>query len=129
MEFWLLTYAPPSIHVKFVAMLNARVEDQVAVDQIAFSDIIDVCSVQFYSFVLISLNTMGRYAKRQLFYIAFTMKYYGLSRIGLSLLGKYGFGTSISCIDTLSAEHHALTLQKVRYFTSTLKYVGMFSPC
>jgi hypothetical protein len=58
----------------------------------------------FHGWVLKSVSSIGNTGKRQMFFTTFVARYFGLSRMGVSVLANFGFATSQSQYDTIKRE-------------------------
>ena len=62
----------------------------------------------FVGWLLFHVSSVDSRARRQLFYVSFVNNYYGLSRDGLKINHKFGFGVAMTMFDEIQQEHQAL---------------------
>jgi hypothetical protein len=109
-----MAFSTRSLYRVFHRMLRSRPIGVTAISEGDSDRLIEVCALSFYSHVIFNLNSMGHKALRQMFYISFATKYYGLSRVGRKLLAKYGFSSTLSYADNLEVVHLEEQRQKIR---------------
>ena len=55
----------------------------------------------FIGWLLWHICSIGSHGRRQMFFITFIAHYYGLSRDGIDVLAKYGYGVTMDLFDTM----------------------------
>ena len=105
LEIYLHGFACDTLHRKFTRLL--KVTKNTGRDSIPDDDV-DGILEEYGSkiagclvFNLNSISTAGRY---QLFYVTFIAKFYGLSRMGIIILSKYGLVSSMTYFDNKRKE-------------------------
>ena len=71
--------------------------------------------ISFHGWLLLQINTMGSHGRRQMFYVTFIAKYYGLSREGIDLMAAYGFGVTKDMFDKLRELYKVRSESNTRY--------------
>lgn len=66
------------------------------VDQVEFQR---RCSVAFNGWLIMQVAGIGNAGKRQMFYLTFIAKYFGLSREGIDILATHGYGVTLDMFD------------------------------
>ena len=70
---------------------------------------------KFVGWVLNHINLIGSNGRDQLSYLTFVLHYYGLSREGINILSKYGFGVTCAMFDKFREHHAARGVHTLRY--------------
>jgi hypothetical protein len=78
-----------------------------------FQLIVDKCKSQFHGWVLLHANSVGCSGRNQMFYVTFVAHYHGLSRDGIDLCAKFGYGVNLNKFDTDRKMHTELIRVKV----------------
>lgn len=55
----------------------------------------------FVGWILFHVTSIGSNGRRQMFYITFMAQYFGLSREGIDILSKYGYGVTLDMYDSI----------------------------
>jgi len=55
----------------------------------------------FHGWLIMQINSIGNKGKRQMFYVTFIAKYFGLSREGIDIMAGYGYGVTLDMYDKL----------------------------
>jgi hypothetical protein len=71
--------------------------------------------ISFHGWLLLQINSIGSNGRRQMFYVTFIAKYYGLSREGIDLLAAYGYGVTKDMFDDLRALYKVRSESATRY--------------
>ena len=71
--------------------------------------------VRFHGWLLVQINSVGNKGKRQMFYVTFIAKYFGLSREGMDLLAAYGYGVTLDMFDNLRKMYQQRAVALSRY--------------
>jgi len=66
----------------------------------------------FVGWLLFHINSVGTNGQQQMFYVTLTNTYYGLSRDGIDLLYRYGYGVSLDVYDNLRTVCRQKSLQE-----------------
>ena len=104
MEYFLWSCAQWSILEKYKNFLKIDVEN-VQIREATFDAILTACVTRFVGWLLYHVGSVGTLGRSQLFYISFLNHYYGLSRDGLDINGRFGFGVTTDMFDKLRAQH------------------------
>lgn len=81
---------------------------------------------KFVGWVLNHINLIGSNGRDQLSYITFVLHYYGLSREGIDILSKYGFGVTCAMFDKFRERHAARGVHTLRYILLLLSIVDIY---
>ena len=65
------------------------------------------CKSAFSGWLLNHIINVGSNGRRQMFYLTFLLKYYGLSRDGIVIMSRYGFGVTLDMFDELRSMYKA----------------------
>ena len=76
--------------------------------------IVDNEKNSFFGWILAAINNIGHNGKRQLFYLAFTARFHGLSNSGQYILASHGFMMKITMYNTMRDELLAQYKEKTR---------------
>ena len=85
-------------------------------------EFLDSCQTQFCGWLLLHMMTIGSNGRRQMFYITFILQYFGLSRDGINVLSKYGFGVTLDMFDLLRQSYRAGSETMTRFNMDLLLY-------
>ena len=77
----------------------------------------DYCKSYFCGWLYNHILTIGSNARRQMFYITFTLNFHGLSRHGIEILSRYGYGVTLDMYDELRKLYQADSVDVARYYT------------
>lgn len=70
---------------------------------------------EYVGWLIYHVASVGTNGRRQLFYLSFVCRFYGLSRAGLDLLSKFGFGVSLTMFDEMLHRCQLQSLEQSRY--------------
>ena len=115
----------PTIAIKWCACISGLSEGDELDDQSQL-DFLASCQTYFVGWLLLHMLTVGSNGRRQMFYITFILHYFGLSRDGINVLSKYGFGVTLDMFDTLRQSYRAGSEAMTRY---TSFIVSHFTCC
>ena len=71
--------------------------------------------IAFMGWLLLNVGNMGTHGRRQLFYMTFTNRYFGLSRDGINVLAQYGYGVTLDMFDKMFKATELASLDKIRF--------------
>jgi hypothetical protein len=77
----------------------------------AFDKILDKVLSHFVGWVLFTVSSVGAKGRRQLFYVTFANHYFGLSREGINVNHRFGFGIALTKFDEIQHTHQELAQQ------------------
>ena len=100
LEYYLVSCSSWSVNKQFGRYAAANVRSA-----IIFEDILEQCITHFIGWVLFHVASIGTNGRRQMFYITFMNRFYGLSRDGIDINHNFGYGVSLSMYDTMKARH------------------------
>lgn len=101
-EYYLLAHASFSVHrdyKRYLRILSSNQPDETELSNL-FESIISSCSTRFVGWIMISMNGHGTNGGLQIFYLTFLDHYFGLSRQGITINSKYGFGIPLTAFDS-----------------------------
>jgi hypothetical protein len=104
LEYYLWTFGGYSTHREFKRLTKQHGAAQTLFTEAEMDGLLERELGGFHGWVLKSCLSMGNLGKRQIFFTTFVARYFGLSRMGSSMLANYGFATSPSQYDTIKAE-------------------------
>lgn len=99
-EYYLVSCSSWSVNKKFGQYIATDVDR----DDI-FEEILEQCITHFIGWVLFHVASIGTNGRRQMFYVTFMNRFYGLSRDGIDINHKFGYGVSLSMYDSMKASH------------------------
>ena len=70
---------------------------------------------RFIGWVLLHVMNIGNKGKMQMFYITFCAHFFGLSRQGIDLMSKYGYGVTMDMFDDIRKNYVARSVATSRY--------------
>jgi len=70
---------------------------------------------RFIGWVLLHVMNIGNKGKMQMFYITFCAHFFGLSRQGIDLMSKYGYGVTMEMFDDIRKNYVARSVATSRY--------------
>ncbi len=70
---------------------------------------------EYVGWLIYHVASIGTNGRRQLFYLSFVCRFYGLSRAGLDLLSQFGFGVSLTMFDEMLHRCRLQSLEQSRY--------------
>ena len=70
---------------------------------------------RFIGWVLLHVMNIGNKGKMQMFYITFCAHFFGLSRQGIDLMSKYGYGVTMDMFDDIRKNYVARSVTTSRY--------------
>ena len=108
------TASPYSKHREWVK-INSRLLDGECIEAETQMNIIQANKNLFTGWLLFHIGSIGTNGTRQLFYITFNCAYFGLSRDGIDIMYKHGFGVSLSKYDELKETCRQDSKQASRY--------------
>ena len=73
-----------------------------------------LCGSHFCGWLLNHMMNIGSNGRRQMFYITFILHYFGLSREGINILSKYGYGVTLDMFDDLRRSYRAGSTEMTR---------------
>ena len=68
-------------------------------------EVIKNCGSEFVGWLLFHVNNIGSNGRSQVFYITYTAQYFGLSRAGIEVLSKYGYGVTLDMYDNMRRDY------------------------
>ena len=116
LEYYLIGFAADHVHRQFISMRKetTRQGDE-SISPANNVILLNAVLPQFCGWLLTNMNVLSRKAKRQLFYLAFVLKFYGLSQAGLQLLSRIGQIPSVSYLSNVEQACIAHSTQQQRY--------------
>ena len=96
-EKWMTTYSSPNMRKAWCQNKQARIDGGVEVD--LETDLVQREGGRFMAHQYLVLSGTSNTVSRQLNYIAFMMKFKGLSRTGQTIMSKMGMCSSLSTFD------------------------------
>ena len=78
---------------------------------------------RFIGWVLLHVMNIGNKGKMQMFYITFCAHFFGLSRQGIDLMSKYGYGVTMDMFDDIRKNYVARSVATSRY-TDACEYTS-----
>ena len=78
---------------------------------------------RFIGWVLLHVMNIGNKGKMQMFYITFCAHFFGLSRQGIDLMSKYGYGVTMDMFDDIRKKYIARSVATSRYI-DTYEYMS-----
>ena len=100
-EYYLLAHSSFTVHrdyKRYLRILSSNQHDESELSTL-FESIISTCSTRFIGWILISINGYGTNGGLQIFYLTFLDHYFGLSRQGININSRYGFGVPLTAFD------------------------------
>ena len=113
-EYYMWT-ASGSTHNRRWLSLNSKIPDDTALDNFDQRHTIEQSINGFVGWLLLHIASIGTNGRRQLFYITFLSRYYGLSRSGVDTMHRMGYGLSMTMMDDMTEKYHLQSLQSTRY--------------
>ena len=112
-EYYMYVASGYSIHREWSSELNNLEHGTVLDDdrQIYYAN---HCKSYFCGLLYNHLLTIGSNARRQTFYLTFLLNYYGLSRQGIEILSRYGYGVTLDMYDTLRKQYQTDSSEMAR---------------
>lgn len=80
------------------------------------------CKSYFCGWLYNHLLTIGSNARRQTFYLTFLLNYYGLSRQGIEILSRYGYGVTLDMFDNLRKQYQTDSSDMARYYVACFMF-------
>jgi hypothetical protein len=75
---------------------------------------------EFYGYIIRSISSIGRNGSTQLFYITWLSQFFGLTRSGIQLHGRFGTAVALSTYDRGKKTMEAVIDDRIRYSSSLL---------
>ena len=101
-EYFMWTCSGYSAHRRWKQIINL---EQTIADGYVATDLQNElrlsCGSLFVGWLLLHIGNIGTHGRRQLFYITFINHYFGLSRDGIDVLSKYGYGVTLDMFDKM----------------------------
>ena len=114
-EFYMSCASSWSANKKWISLCNrlqddepmsANIQDQLEKDY----------GTKFIGWLLWHVLNIGNKGKMQMFYISFCAHFFGLSRQGIELMAKYGYGVTIDMFDDTRNLYLARSVETTRYY-------------
>jgi hypothetical protein len=99
-EFYMFSTSGYAANRKWLAEVGALIGDDALTD-VQQASIRSDNQVMFHGWLMLQITSIGSNGRRQMFYITFIAKYFGLSREGIDLLAAYGYGVTLDMFDDL----------------------------
>lgn len=99
-EFYMFSTSGYAANRKWLAEVGALIGDEALTD-VQQARIRSDNQVMFHGWLMLQITSIGSNGRRQMFYITFIAKYFGLSREGIDLLAAYGYGVTLDMFDDL----------------------------
>jgi hypothetical protein len=80
----------------------------------AMDDLVQSCLNGYVGWLLYHVGSVGTNGRRQLFYLSFVCRFYGLSRAGLDLLAQFGFCVNLTMFDEMLKQCQQHSIEKAR---------------
>jgi hypothetical protein len=120
-EIYLNTMASPKSHQLWKKHIKtARNHNNPMMDQATFDQILHKEKGKYHGFVLMTTSNICPKSKRQLFFITFSTRYHGLSRMGIQILSYYGMTMKLTAFDSNERQQIAKNQQRVRFSPTLL---------
>jgi hypothetical protein len=105
LEYYLRAHAAYSVNRSFTRYLRIYANDPSDSNLTdLWKSIVDNCAVKFVGWILFSVMSVGSNGNTQSFYLTFVNHYLGLSRLGIDINSKYGYGVPLTSFDNMRAE-------------------------
>ena len=99
-EFYMSFCSGYSSHRDWVKMCN-NVDDNDSLSEDDQKKVYDENSSRFVGWLLWHICSIGSNGRKQMFFVTFIAHYYGLSRDGIDVLAKYGYGVTMDMFDNM----------------------------
>jgi hypothetical protein len=82
----------------------------------SMEDLIQDVLNAYVGWLIYHVGSIGTNGRRQLFYLSFVCRFYGLSRAGLDLMAQYGYCVNLTMFDSMLKQNELQSIEKSRYF-------------
>ena len=113
-EYYMFAASAYSVNRLWLTKHNA-VADGTSMSEADQTYFQEKCIVSFYGWLLMQVAGIGSAGRRQMFYLTFIAKYFGLSREGIDILAAHGYGVTLDMFDRFRAMYAARAEEKSRY--------------
>ena len=113
-EFYMFFCSGYSANRQWMNIYNTA-DDEDGMTDAEQKTLYEVNGNQFVGWLLWHICAMGSNGRKQMFYITFISHYHGLSRDGIDVLAKYGYGVTMDMFDNMRKSSSIKCEQKTRY--------------
>ncbi len=113
-EYFMWTCSGYSSHRRFCKLCSC-VDDNSHVQHHEERELVSDNLTRFVGWLLFHLSSIGSNGRRQLFYITFLNRYYGLSRNGVDNLCRFGYGLNNTMMDEMTQDSVVKSQVRTKY--------------
>ena len=123
-EWFILQFCSDSVAAKFEKAVTDMFGEPMQMSDADWDHFKENFSLKFAGFVYFSLLHRGVKANKQVFYHNFALRYHGMSRFGIVIQSKYGYGLPLTTMDTWAVKIRAIVLETLRYIVCFTVFTG-----
>lgn len=111
----MLQFCPKAVTFEFKRAATDEDKNIIQMPDELFNQFRDTYALKFAGFVFYALLNTGIQGNQQAFYTNFALRYHGLSRFGIALQSKFGYGLPLTTMDRLAEKQRSVVAQELRY--------------
>lgn len=109
MEYYLWTASSYTVLKSYKQYLKAPLWER----STKFDGILDKCITRFVAWLIYHVSSIGTTGRQQMFYYTLMNEFFGLSRQGIDMCYKFGFGVSSDMFDNHKRLHHQRSVETI----------------